>query len=297
MNIIQTRKLSFSYGRQAILQNLSLNVPKGSIYGFLGPNGAGKSTTIKLLLGLLRVSQDNVFLFEESIQQNRQSILARTGNLIESPSLYGHLTATENLQYLNAIYKQPKSRINDILKMVGLWESKDKKTRHFSMGMKQRLSIGMALFHDAELIILDEPVNGMDPKGVVEIRNLLLNLQKEGKTIFISSHILSEIEKLCSHVGIISKGELLYEGTTADLLSQTSRSVLVRLETEHKAGKYGPFTAIESSSGLLSFSIENNSDLNRLLAYFIENNMNLQHIETRSGTLEEVFITLTSKQQ
>ena len=153
-NLIETQALSFSFGKQEILQEIDLRVPKNCIYGFLGPNGAGKSTTIKILLGLLQIPKEKAFLFGEDIRTKRLAILSRIGNLIESPSIYGHLSAFDNLRIVQTLFSGPKNRIDEVLELVGLQHAKHKKAKRFSMGMKQRLGIGMALFHDPELIIV-----------------------------------------------------------------------------------------------------------------------------------------------
>lgn len=170
-------------------------VPKGSIYGFLGPNGAGKTTTLRLILGLLKRQTGSINVFNVPFDENRIEILNQTGSLIESPSLYSHLTAYENLNVLRKIYQCPESRINDVLELVGLSNTGKKKSGLFSLGMKQRLGIAIALLNNPALLILDEPTNGLDPNGILEIRELLKRINAEsGITIVISSHLLSEIE-------------------------------------------------------------------------------------------------------
>lgn len=231
MYCVETDQLTHSFSSgEPVLKQINLQVPTGSIYGFLGPNGAGKTTTLRLLLGLIKKQKGDIRIFNKPVQQNRIAILKNIGSLIESPSLYGHLTATENLALLQKIYQCPKSRINEVLHIVGLSGTGKKKTSHFSLGMKQRLSIAIALLHQPSLLILDEPTNGLDPNGIIEIRELLKILNEEqGISIIISSHLLSEIEKLVTHVGIISKGSMMFQGTLKDLVSkqyQSSRLIL-----------------------------------------------------------------------
>ena len=297
MKIIETNGLNFFYGKQKVINNLNLNVPKNSIYGFLGPNGSGKSTTIKLLLGLLKSSNENILLFGNRLSENKSEILHKVGNLIESPTVYQHLSALENLCYINYIYKVKRERIEEVLRFVGLWEERNKRVKNFSLGMKQRLGIGMALFHDPELLILDEPVNGLDPKGVYEIRELLLRLQTEGKTIFISSHILSEIEKICSHVGIINVGEILYQGSMKQLLSQTKSHVFLQTNNNTKAINLlekENFTIAQDADKRLKVKLDNNKTLNQLITALVGNEVELIDIEKGSSSLEDVFIDLTS---
>lgn len=214
MYTIETRDLSYKFaGNAPVLDNINLQVPTGSIYGFIGPNGAGKTTTLKLILGLLKKQNGKIEIFNQEFEQNRIAILQKTGSLIESPSFYGHLTAHENLQLLNKLYKTPEQRIDELLTIVGLENTKKKKAGKFSLGMKQRLSIAIALLPNPSLLILDEPTNGLDPSGIIETRELLKKLNAEQNiTIVISSHLLAEIEKLVTHVGIINRGKMLFQG-------------------------------------------------------------------------------------
>lgn len=233
---IETINLTHKFSAdETALSNVNLQVQTRSIYGFLGPNGAGKTTTLKLILGLLKKQQGEIFVFGEPFERNRVEILKRIGSMIESPSIYGHLTATENLRVLQKVYDCPKSRIEEVLELVGLSKTGSKKASQFSLGMKQRLSIAIALLHHPSLLILDEPTNGLDPNGIIEIRELLKNLaNKEGITILISSHILSEIEKLVTHVGIINLGKLLFQGTLSELVNKQQQSSYISFQTSDK---------------------------------------------------------------
>jgi lantibiotic transport system ATP-binding protein len=231
MDCLQTRQLVYRYGRDTVLDGIDLRVPKGSIYGFLGPNGAGKTTTLRLLLGLLARQQGEITLFGERLEHNRIGILRRIGSMIESPSFYDHLTARENLRLLQTVHRCPPQRIDEVLALVGLADTGRKRTSQFSLGMKQRLGIATALLHDPALLILDEPTNGLDPNGIVEIRELLKRINRErGITLLISSHLLGEIEKLVTHVGILHRGRLQFQGTIEDLKQQqeTMRAVMLR---------------------------------------------------------------------
>ncbi len=233
MNSIETSNLTHQFsGKEMVLNNINLKVPENSIYGFLGPNGAGKTTTLRLILGLLRRQQGTISIFGKHFEQNRISSLKKIGSLIESPSLYGHLTAVENLSVLQKIYQCPKERIQEALKLVGLPDTGHKKTGQFSLGMKQRLSIAVTLLHNPSLLVLDEPTNGLDPNGIIEMRELLKKLNQEsGITILISSHLLSEIEKLVTHVGIINKGSIMFQGTLDELKSKQQQSLSIVFQT------------------------------------------------------------------
>lgn len=233
MYCVETRHLSHSFSSHAaVLKDISLQVPAGSIYGFLGPNGAGKTTTLRILLGLVKKQKGEIFIFDKSLEKHRISILKNIGSLIETPSLYGHLTAMENLQLMQGIYQCPKQRIAEVLQTVGLSGTATKKVSRFSLGMKQRLSIAVSLLHRPSLLILDEPTNGLDPNGIIEIRDLLKRMnEEEGISVIISSHLLSEIEKLVTCVGIISKGSMVFQGRLDDLISKQHQSSRLIIHT------------------------------------------------------------------
>lgn len=224
MYTIETHNLTHHFQRDEMaLRNINLQVPTGSIYGFLGPNGAGKTTTLRLILGLLRRQEGTISVFGKPFGPNRVGILKNIGSLIESPSLYSHLSAAANLRIFQKIYGCPEQRIDEVLLLVGLTGTKNKKAGRFSLGMKQRLGIAIALLNDPALLILDEPTNGLDPGGMIEIRELLKKINREkGTTILVSSHLLVEIERLATDIGIIHKGHLLFQGTLAQLKAQPS---------------------------------------------------------------------------
>jgi lantibiotic transport system ATP-binding protein len=219
--IIQTHDLHFGYNHRPVLNGINLDIPAASIFGFLGPNGAGKSTTIKVILGLLQVPESMVTLFGKKIGKNRLEILSRIGAMVESPSMYDHLSAWRNLQITCRLRSLPMKRIDEVLEIVDLQSESNRPVRQFSTGMKQRLSLAIAMLGKPELLILDEPINGLDPSGIIDIRKLLSKLnQEQGCTIFLSSHILDEIEKICTHVAVINQGKLLYQGETPGLLQR-----------------------------------------------------------------------------
>ena len=297
-NLIETHNLSFSFGKQRILNGISLEVPRNSIYGFLGPNGAGKSTTIKILLGLLKVPNEKAFLFGKDIRKYRLAILSQIGNLIESPSIYGHLTAYDNLKLMRTLFPAPKSRIEEVLELVGLKYAKNKKAKHFSMGMKQRLGIGMALFHDPELIILDEPVNGLDPSGIHEMRQLFLRLQEEDKTVFISSHLLAEIEKTCTHLGILNQGKLQYQGKIEALQSSTRRRVRMKVGQIALAQRLLNSLSfpIMIEGNVISTEVTDDQHFNSLIQGLVQKKIDIYDLEREAPSLEDLFIDLTKQQ-
>jgi len=284
MESITTKNLSYTIGSKTILNNINLNIPEGSIYGYLGRNGAGKSTTIKLLLGLLESSADNIFIQNKSLQQNRTEILASTGNLIESPCFYTKLTVFDK-------------RIDEVLELVDLHNEKKKKATALSMGMKQRLGIAMAIFHDPKLLILDEPLNGLDPQGIFEMRKLFQHLNEQGKTIFLSSHILSELEKTATHIGIIEGGQMIFQGTKNELLSNVEKEVVLKVNPVEKALSLlqDTFSATLNNTNKISVKISDDKEFNGLLTTLIQNEIEIYDIESQSTNLEQIFINLISK--
>jgi ABC-2 type transport system ATP-binding protein len=217
--IIETYDLSKKSGNKFRVKDVNLAVPQGCIYGFLGPNGAGKTTTMKLLLGLIQPDGGTVEILGQKMSpRNRFDINMRTGSLIESPGFYGHLTGQENLEIIARYKNLGTADIKEALYTVSLYDRKDDKVKNYSLGMKQRLGIAMALMGKPELIILDEPTNGLDPAGINEIRNLVKSIpEKCGSTVIISSHLLSEVEQIADYVGIINKGKMIYQGLLSEL--------------------------------------------------------------------------------
>ena len=236
MHAIETIGLSHTFSNEVALRDVHLAVPSASIYGFLGPNGAGKTTTLRLVLGLLRRQHGTIEVFGRSLDRHRLEILRRVGSSIESPSVYGQLTARENLEVWRRVFRCPSRRIAQVLELVGLASTGSKRADQFSLGMKQRLSIAVALLHEPTLLILDEPTNGLDPHGILEMRALLSTLNTEhGVTVLVSSHILSEIERIVTHVGVIHRGTMKFQGTLAALLSRQETSAFTRIETSDNA--------------------------------------------------------------
>jgi lantibiotic transport system ATP-binding protein len=237
MLCVETIDLTHKFSdAETALSRVNLQVIEGSIYGFLGPNGAGKTTTLKLILGLLKKQQGEISVFGKRFETHRVETLRRVGSMIESPSIYSHLTAAENLKLLQKVYQCPKERIREVLKLVGLERTGNKQAGQFSLGMKQRLSIAIALLHAPSLLILDEPTNGLDPNGILEIRGLLQHLNKShGTTVLISSHQLPEVEKLATHVGIINQGKILFQGPLAELMNRRRQNSFTVFETNDEA--------------------------------------------------------------
>ncbi|WP_316843132.1 ABC transporter ATP-binding protein [Pedobacter psychrodurus] len=294
---IETVGLNFNFGNQVIVKDLSLQVPKGSIYGFLGPNGAGKTTTIKILLNLLKSPSDQVFIFGKEINSNRIATLKRVGALVEQPAIYGHLTGKENLINRCILLGIKKTKADEMLALVGLTEASNKKASKYSLGMKQRLGIAQALISDPELLLLDEPTNGLDPNGIIEVRNLMIDLAvKHQKTILVSSHLLAEIERTATHVGIINKGELLFQGTIEEL-HLLSKPVL-EIEVDNignasalitKSG-YEIITQTDKKITVPFTSAQNSGELNTLL---IQNGFTVSSLYQQRKDLENLFLDIT----
>lgn len=299
-SIIKTTGLSYHYSKAVqTLFDINLNVERGSIYGFLGPNGSGKTTTLSLLLGLLNNQKGDIEIFGQHLHSKRIDILKKIGSLIETPSLYGHLTAKENLEIYRSVYGAPKERIEEVLKVVGLEDTGKKTAKKFSLGMKQRLSIALALLPNPELLILDEPSNGLDPSGIIELRQLLKKLNKDyGMTILISSHLLGEVEKMVSHVGIIYKGKMLFQGSLPALhlfqqkgsklwVNTSDNEVAVQLLQEHQPERIGDNLSVPFRD------LNQVASINRTLT---NNNLDVYLLHPKENDLEQLFIDLTSSQ-
>jgi lantibiotic transport system ATP-binding protein len=298
--IIETENLDFAFNSgQKILQSLNLKIPAGSIYGFLGPNGAGKTTTLRLLLGLLKKQQGKIMLFGQDFQQHRLSSLKKLGSLIEQPSLYLHLTGKENLEVFRLTYQCDKKRVNEVLEIVRLKDAAHKKAKAYSLGMKQRLSIAIALLHDPELLILDEPTNGLDPNGIIETRELIKHLNREhGKTILVSSHLLNEVEKMATHVAIIHKGKLLFQGALPELQQLKSKQSAIELEVSDTVKAQQllhqfPVRQVNGTKVLVNFeSKQRTAQLNRLL---VQEGIDVYQVAMTENDLENLFLQITAQ--
>lgn len=300
-NCIEIEGLSHRFsGEVPVLNNIRMSIPRGCIYGFLGPNGAGKTTTLKLLLGLLEKQQGSIRVFGNEFSTHRIETLRKIGSLIESPSIYSHLTAQENLEVIRKIYECPRKRISEVLTLVGLSDTGKKKAGKFSLGMKQRLSIAIALLHEPPVLILDEPTNGLDPNGILEMRELLRRLNSEHNiTIVISSHLLSEIEKLVSHVGIISNGSMAFEGTLSQLMAKQADTSVLRFDTGNNVAaleilhKHSIPASIENDRIVCSvLQREKIAEMNK---EFVLAGIAVYAINTGNNDLESIFMHLTNQ--
>jgi len=299
--IIQTHGLNFNYSKQRkVLDNVSLNIPTGSIYGFLGPNGAGKSTTMRLLTGILPEQENSIQIFGKPLAGQLPQVFDNIGSLVESPALYLHLSGTDNLKYIAKLRNLPETKIAEVLSLVGLTRDAKRKARQYSLGMKQRLAIAMALLSEPQLLLLDEPVNGLDPNGMRDIRQLLVKLNKEkGITIFVSSHLLAEIERMCTHVGIISNGKLRFEGTIEELGQQSGTcKIMVSLKDAEawlpKLAIDHP-TVIQESQSQLVLELPEREAIPAFTKTLINSGAEVYEIKILNG-LEEWFMALVNQQ-
>ncbi|WP_181306503.1 ABC transporter ATP-binding protein [Rufibacter sp. XAAS-G3-1] len=297
--LISTHQLTYRYGSQEILKSLNLEIPQGSIYGFLGPNGAGKTTTIRLLLGLLKPSNGNIRLFGQELQAQRVPILQRVGALIETPSLYRHLSGKDNLEVLGRMLGVEKERVGEVLEIVQLQRDAHRPVKQYSLGMCQRLGIALALLSDPELLMLDEPTNGLDPSGIREMRELLKELnQVQGKTIFLSSHLLSEIEKMVTHVGIIHQGQLSFQGKVQELQEVTMQAKTIEVEVDNvllaKEILLSNGHAVERVSRCcLRVAVQEKEEAALLNQSLVLGGVLVFGLSYASQSLEEVFLSLT----
>jgi ABC-type multidrug transport system ATPase subunit len=299
--IISVNRLSKKFKEFTAVDDLSFTVNEGDVYGFLGQNGAGKSTTIRMLLTLIQPTSGEITIMGKNLTTSRNEILKQTGAVIEKPDLYKYLSAYENLSIFAKMsgIKVSRSALMQQLHMVGLATRAKSKVKTFSQGMKQRLGIAVALVHNPRLIILDEPTNGLDPQGIADIRNLIINLSKEmGKTIVVSSHLLSEIEIIANRIMIINKGKKIVEGNAAELLDPTK--TIVELETvdnmyaQNKLQESAWAAYLLPTTNAIKLQM-NKTAIPELTHYLINNGVGILSIQPRHS-LEDYFLSLTTEQ-
>lgn len=293
--LVETSNLTKVYKNKKVVDNVNLKIKQGEVYGFLGPNGAGKSTTIKLLLGLVKQTKGDIKIFNKSLKNNKTDILRDIGSLVEAPAYYAHLTAYENLLILNNILNLPKSRIDEVLETVKLNNFSNKPVKEFSLGMKQRLGIAGALLAQPKLLILDEPTNGLDPAGIIDMRKLIRKLNEEyGVTIIISSHLLSEIEHVANYMGIIANGRLLFQGSISEL--RNASPISIRIVTDNipetlKSARNLHAEVVETTDSVLVKNIDD-IILATLIKKLVQKDVMIYRVEEKSQTLEDIFLDL-----
>ena len=300
-NMIETKDLCKTYGNRTVVDHLNLCVPRGCVYGFIGPNGAGKSTSMKMLLGLVHPTSGSVQLMgQEMTEQNRIRLLRHTGSLIESPSGYLHLTAQENLQIIADLKDIKHTEIERVLEVVRLTQDKDKKVGQYSLGMKQRLGIAMALLGNPEILILDEPTNGLDPAGIQEMRALIAGMpEKTGATVLISSHLLGEMEQMVNRVGIINHGKTLFDGSLQELRKHSQGDLNLRVLDVLKAmpilRKRGLPTV--QKDGVLTLPPMPDFRLAEIVQELADSGAGVVELIRHTKSLENIFLSLTESTQ
>ncbi|QDS34004.1 ABC transporter ATP-binding protein [Brevibacillus brevis] len=297
--VIQTENLSKRYGGVYSVQRVNLAVGEGEVYGFLGPNGAGKSTTLKMLLGLVKPTEGSVSVFGKDFSRNRIEILSQTGSLIEAPSYYGHLTGLENMRVMQRLRDVPDQHVEKALQIVRLEKQKNKKVDQYSLGMKQRLGIAMALLHFPKLVILDEPTNGLDPAGIGEIRELIQSLPHQyGMTVVLSSHLLSEIEHVATSIGIIHGGKLLFQGSMEQLQRNSQPHVWMKTQDNEKARRVLQDMELSPSlqDGFLVMEGMGDREVAQTNRALIIAGIDVYRIEEHKKSLESIFLSLTGKE-
>ena len=299
MSVIKVQGLSKNFGAIKAVDQLSFEVEAGQVYGFLGQNGSGKSTTIRMLLSLIHPSQGHIEIFGQSLTDHRSAILEQVGAVIERPDSYPYLTAQEHLTLFAKLRKQKitPAKIEATLSQVGLLARANDKVQTYSLGMKQRLGIGIALLHDPQLIILDEPTNGLDPQGIADIRQLIKSISKDqGKTVLVSSHLLSEIEQIATHILIIHQGKKMAEGPTSSLLDPNK--TIVQIKTLDDLGAKQKLMASAYATNLLErteglYLRIPKLEIPTLNAFLVASNIDLVSLEAKNS-LEDYFLQLTS---
>ncbi len=296
--ILSLKNLDKKFGRIHAVNNLSFDIHKGNVYGILGPNGSGKSTTLGIILNVVNRTSGSFSWFEGNISTHEA--LKKVGAIIERPNFYPYMSAVENLKLVCKIKEIPYDRIDDKLREVNLYERRHSKFKTYSLGMKQRLAIASALLNDPEILILDEPTNGLDPQGIHEIRSIIKNIAAGGTTILLASHLLDEVEKVCTHVVVIRNGIKLYSGRVDEM---TSTHGIIEMSAD--ISKEGLDEVLKDFKGIESvteeegkFFLKLNEDLSGadLNQYLMKKNIVLSHLVKRKPTLEQQFLTLTNHQ-
>lgn len=294
--VAHTKNLSKKFGKEFAVDGIELKIPKGEIYGFLGPNGAGKTTTIRMLLGLMKPTAGDIYIFNKNLKKEKIEILHKVGSLVENPSYYPHLTAYENLEAIRKILDVSPSRIHEVLEIVQLTEVSNKKVKGFSLGMKQRLGIAAALLNHPELLILDEPTNGLDPSGIIEIRELIKSLPiKYGMTVLISSHLLSEIDQMATTVGILNKGKLIFQDSINAMRYHAQQNVLLTVSDGEKAWTLLRAKGIKTiyKNGGIELSDCSNEKVAQTVETLVHSGISIYRVEEQKRSLEEIFLQMT----
>jgi ABC-2 type transport system ATP-binding protein len=296
MTVIETNGLTKRYRKTLAVDGISFAVERGQIFGFLGPNGSGKTTTIGMLLGITTPTAGSFRLFGVEGSGDLHRVRRRVGATLEQPNFYPYLSGQDNLRIAAAVKGAGKSQIDEALEIVGLSERRGDRFKAYSLGMKQRLALAATLLGDPELIILDEPANGLDPEGMWEIREIILGLGERGKTIFLSSHLLHEVERTCTHVAVIRKGRIVQQSSVAELLSEHAVAELRAPDTqrlENAVLAYPGTLGIRLSDGTIVAQLRD-SDLGSLNRFLVERGIYVSRLALRQRSLEDAFLEITS---
>ncbi len=294
--ILSIKNLYKNYGKVKAVKDVSLEIQKGNVYGILGPNGSGKSTTLGIVLNVVNKTSGEYSWFGGTTQTH--DALKKVGAIIERPNFYPYMTAKENLELVCKIKGINYSKVQEKLAIVGLEERQDSKFRTFSLGMKQRLAIASALLNDPEILILDEPTNGLDPQGIHQIRDIIKFIATQGTTILLASHLLDEVEKVCTHVLVLRKGEILYTGLVDGMSKNASfvelqhEDLKILTDALESYPEKESYTIIDGKVHLFSKSLINPSEINK---YLVSKNIFVNHLVVRKHSLEEQFLELTGK--
>lgn len=296
--IVATDNLSKEYDGVYRVQELDIRIKEGDIYGFLGPNGAGKSTTMKMLLGLVKPTSGTIEIMGKPFnEKNLRDILASVGSLIESPSYYGHLTGRENMEIIRRLLDLPKKDIEEAVHIVRMENQMEKKVKNYSLGMKQRLGIAMALARFPKLLILDEPTNGLDPAGIEEMRELIKMLPKQyGMTVMISSHILSEIDQMATVVGIINQGCLIFQERMSVLDMQREPQIILRTSDNNHAFQLLKKANPQRTTDGLQIGALTDEQTGAVVQCLCSNGISVYRVEEHRESLEDIFLNLTGKE-
>ncbi len=298
--IIHTTGLSRRFGSIQAVNHLELDVPAGSVYAFLGPNGAGKTTTIRMVLGLIRPDAGQVHLFGQPIGRGQRDLLASVGALVESPCLYRHLTGYENLEITRCLLGLPPKNIREVLSIVHLEKDAHRLVRGYSTGMCQRLGLAMALLNQPALLVLDEPTNGLDPAGIHEVRDLITRLPREyGITVFLSSHLLSEVEQVATHLGIINSGRLLFQGSPAELNERRQEYLSIEVDRPDRAReclRENGWRVEPHGSRHLRAQVRHPEEIAHINQILVANGLQVFHLSLEQLSLEDIFLKLTNGQ-
>lgn len=296
--IVATDNLSKEYDGVYRVQELDIQIKEGDIYGFLGPNGAGKSTTMKMLLGLVKPTSGTIEIMGKPFnEKNRRDILSSVGSLIESPSYYGHLTGRENMEIIRRLLDLPKKNIEEAVHIVRMENQMEKKVKNYSLGMKQRLGIAMALARFPKLLILDEPTNGLDPAGIEEMRELIKMLPKQyGMTVMISSHILSEIDQMATVVGIINQGCLIFQERMSVLDMQREPQIILRTSDNNHAFQLLKKANPQRTTDGLQIGALTDEQTGAVVQCLCSNGISVYRVEEHRESLEDIFLNLTGKE-